>query len=101
VANYDHPDNIGTHPAFSKDPETALRARLDAARTQRARAEETYMKARNNLRVFLGTRDQIAATMPDEYPAGYANHLAAEHIDAQQESQERPRAAQGSTEVNR
>lgn len=53
MANWDHADNIGTHPAYSKDPETALRARLDAARVQRTRAEETYTKARNNLRVFL------------------------------------------------
>jgi len=55
--NSDHRDNIGTHPAFSKDPETALRARLDAARIQRNRAEEAYTKARNNLRVFLDTQE--------------------------------------------
>lgn len=51
--NSDHRDNIGTHPAYSHDPETRLRARLDAARAQRARAEENYTEARNNLRVFL------------------------------------------------
>ena len=54
MANHDHADNIGTHPAFSKDEETRLRARFEAARTQRARAEQTYTEARNALRTFLG-----------------------------------------------
>jgi hypothetical protein len=62
VANHDHADNIGTHPCYSKDPETALRARLEAARIQRARAEENYTKARNNLRVFYDSVEKQEVT---------------------------------------
>lgn len=53
MANHDHADNIGTHPVYSKDPETALRARLEAAERNKARADDAYTTARNNLRVFL------------------------------------------------
>jgi hypothetical protein len=80
--NSDHRDNIGTHPAYSKDPETALRARLEAAQRNLTRAQDAYTTARNNLRVFLDARDHIAAAMPDEYPAGYAAHLAADEVSA-------------------
>ena len=80
MANHDHADNIGTHPAYSKDPETALRARLDAATRRKSYADAEYQRHRNNLRVFLAARDRIAATMPDEYPAGYADHLALQEV---------------------
>lgn len=53
MANWDHADNIGTHPAYSQDPETRLRARLEAAQRDKARADDAYTTARNNLRVFL------------------------------------------------
>lgn len=76
--NSDHRDNIGTHPAYSQDPETRLRARLEAAERRRSQAETDYTTARNNLRVFLEARDRIASEMPDEYPSGYAAHLAAQ-----------------------
>lgn len=79
MANHDHADNIGTHPAYSKDPETALRARLDAATRQKAHADAEYQRHRDNLRVFLAARDRIAAEMPDEYPTDYADHLAVLH----------------------
>lgn len=56
--NQDHRENIGTHPALSDDPETALRARLDAAARRKAEADVAYTTARANLRVFLdATKD--------------------------------------------
>lgn len=66
--NSDHRENIGTHPAFSDDPETALRARLDAATRKRAEAETNYTTARNNLRVFLDTQRRIANDEPTTGP---------------------------------
>jgi hypothetical protein len=56
--NSDHRENIGTHPAYSDDPETRLRARLEAAERNKARADEAYTVARNNLRVFLEATHQ-------------------------------------------
>lgn len=60
MANWDHADNIGTHPAYSKDPETALRARLEAAQRNKARADDAYTTARNNLRVFLEAKERVS-----------------------------------------
>lgn len=68
MANHDHNDNIGTHPAYSLDPETRLRARLDAATQKRTQAEKDYTTARNNLRVFLAAKDAAAAEpVPEVY----------------------------------
>lgn len=70
MANHDHADNIGTHPAFSKDPETALRARVEAAARNRAEAERIYTTARNNLRVFLAEKEgRTPVTVEDEQEA--------------------------------
>lgn len=83
MANHDHADNIGTHPAFSKDPETALRARLEAAQVQRTRAEENYTKARNNLRVFLEAQERearLAEAMTRHVEAHRAQVQAAEDL---------------------
>jgi hypothetical protein len=52
MANYDHADNIGTHPAVSQDPETRSQARLAAAEVQFQRAREAWRIARQNLRDF-------------------------------------------------
>lgn len=66
MANWDHADNIGTHPAYSKDPETRLRARLDAANRKRAQAEAEFMEARNNLADFLREKErQAQSALPD------------------------------------
>lgn len=51
--NADHRDNIGTHPAYSHDPETRLRARLEAAQRNRERAEIDLQLAQANLDAFL------------------------------------------------
>lgn len=53
MANYDHADNIGTHPAYSQDEETRLRARFEAAQNRQAEANRLYVQARDNLRAFL------------------------------------------------
>lgn len=60
MANYDHADNIGTHPAYSKDPETALRARVEAAERIYEKAETNLRQARLNLDAFL-LRKEIEA----------------------------------------
>lgn len=51
--NSDHRDNIGTHPAYSQDPETRLRARLDVAYKRAKDTEAAYRKARAELNDFL------------------------------------------------
>lgn len=56
--NSDHRDNIGTHPAYSQDPETRLRARLAAATARRSQAERDYTEARNNLSAFLAEKEE-------------------------------------------
>ena len=61
--NSDHRDNIGTHPAYSKDPETALRARLAAATARKAQADRDYTKARDNLAVFLDAQARQEVTV--------------------------------------
>lgn len=53
MANYDHRDNIGTHPAYSHDPETRLRARVEAAERILDRAQTNLRDARANLDAFL------------------------------------------------
>lgn len=60
MANYDHRDNIGTHPAFSDDPETRLRARFDAAGRRLTQAAEDYTAARNDLARFYQEREVSA-----------------------------------------
>lgn len=57
MANHDHRDNIGTHPAYSQDPETRLRARLEAATTRKAEADRRYMQAKHDLADFLAERE--------------------------------------------
>lgn len=56
--NSDHRENIGTHPCYSDDPETALRARLEAATRRKAEADREYQKARDNLSVFLAAQPE-------------------------------------------
>jgi hypothetical protein len=56
MANYDHRDNIGTHPAYSQDEETRLRARFEAAQNRQAEANRQYVTARDNLRAFLADK---------------------------------------------
>lgn len=62
MANWDHADNIGTHPAFSQDEETRLRARLDAADRNLTRAEQAYTAAQAALAEFTLRRDGEATT---------------------------------------
>lgn len=56
MANWDHADNIGTHPAYSCDKETRLRARLEAATRTMNRAQAAYTEARNNLTDFVAEK---------------------------------------------
>jgi hypothetical protein len=70
TVNQDHRDNIGTHPAYSEDPETRLRARAEAAQRRKAQADQDYTTARNNLRVFLEAKERVSfragATVEDQ-----------------------------------
>lgn len=61
--NSDHRDNIGTHPAYSHDPETRLRARVEAAERNLERAQTTLNDARANLDAFL-IREGVVQEVP-------------------------------------
>lgn len=61
--NSDHRDNLGTHPAYSHDPETRLRARVEAAERNLERAQTTLNDARANLDAFL-IREGIVQEVP-------------------------------------
>lgn len=61
--NSDHRDNIGTHPAYSHDPETRLRARVEAAERNLERAQTALNDARANLDAFL-IREGVVQEVP-------------------------------------
>lgn len=57
--NQDHRDNIGTHPAYSHDPETRLRARVEAAERILDKAQTNLRDARANLDAFLIRKEAV------------------------------------------
>lgn len=59
MANHDHRDNIGTHPAYSQDPETRMRARVEAAQRILDRAQRNLRDAQANLDAFLIRKEAV------------------------------------------